>query len=88
MTVDHNIMARRVTAANAIVSLIPAEHAAVRATDDIGGHDMARYARLSQHMGDTAHALMHGNEPLEDRLAHIAATAMAWIDQIMQERAA
>jgi hypothetical protein len=87
MSTDRNTMARRVMVANALVSLIPGERAAVRATNDFAGNDPAWHARLGRHMGDVADALAYGNTPIEDELLKLAASAMAWLDEIQQEKA-
>jgi hypothetical protein len=38
-------------------------------------------------MGDVADALAYGNTPIEDELLKLAASAMAWLDEIQQEKA-
>jgi hypothetical protein len=86
MNNEHNVMARRVMVANALVSLIPGEQKAVEDTNDFAGNDAAWYARLGRHMGDVADALAYGNTPIEDELLKLAACSMAWIDAIGKER--
>lgn len=75
-------------AAHAAVSLIPAEHSAVRRVDDITGPEAARLARMVSQMGDISYAVMHGTTSLEDALVVLMGSAVAWIEQIGAERAA
>lgn len=84
---DHNVMSRRVIVAQAVTSLIPGERDAIRRINDFEGNDAAWYARIGRHMGDVADALAYGNRPVEDELLHVAAAVLAWVDQIMEERA-
>lgn len=75
-----NQMARRVCVANAVVSLIPQEHAVAKSDDEF-------LARFLERAGDMGYAYRTGGTDIRDELLKIAATIAAWIDKLGEEAA-
>jgi hypothetical protein len=76
-----NQMARRVTVANAVVSLIPAEHNVCGHQDDVW------IARMTERMGDIAYAYRTGTQDIGDEALKLAATVMGFIDHLGEQAA-
>jgi hypothetical protein len=76
-----NQMARRVTVANAVVSLIPTERTICGTNDDVW------IARMTERMGDIGHAYRTGTTDIADEALKLAATVMGFIDHLGEEAA-
>lgn len=76
-----NQMARRVTVANAVVSLIPTEHNICGTSDDLW------IARMTERMGDIGYAYRTGTQDIADEALKLAATVMGFIDHLGEQAA-
>lgn len=81
-------IARRVTAANAAISMISEETQATRKCDGITSAEACRHAVLMSRVGDVSFAVMCGHTDLTTELLKVAAAALGWICEIERERAA
>src|SRR6185436_2814052 len=79
--INTNAMARRVTVANAVVSLIPSERSSCGTDDDVW------MARMMERLGDVAHAYRTGNQDVVDEALKLAATVHGFIDMTGEGRA-
>lgn len=76
-----NQMARRVCAANAVVSLIPTEHQICGTSDDVW------LARMTERLGDIGHAYRTGTTDITDETLKLAATVMGFLDYLGEQKA-
>lgn len=79
--INTNQMARRVTVANAVVSMIPVEH------NVCGNNDDLWLARMNERLGDVAYAYRTGTQDIADEALKLAATVMGFIDKLGEQAA-
>jgi hypothetical protein len=88
MTAIDNTIARRVTAANAIMTLVPGEHAAARRGPELEHEETTRLNRLLEQIGRLGTAILkRDDEAKSDALVRIAGIVHAWIDHLQAEAA-